>query len=44
MSPNNIKWRKAGIEHFGSAKNMQAALKEYRSLIMESQRDIAHRH
>ena len=40
-SPNNIKWRKAAIEHFGSEEKMKAAWAEYRSLIMESERDIA---
>lgn len=42
-SPNNIKWRKAGIEHFGSEEKMRAAWEEYRSLIADSKRDIARR-
>ncbi|MCB0770647.1 MAG: hypothetical protein KDC00_09605 [Flavobacteriales bacterium] len=42
-SPNNIKWRKAAIEHFGSEEKMEAAWDEYRSLIMESKRDLARR-
>ena len=42
-SPNNVKWRKAGAEHFGSEEKMKEAWQEYRSLIMESERDIARR-
>ncbi|MBK9148307.1 MAG: hypothetical protein IPM12_10905 [Flavobacteriales bacterium] len=42
-SPNNIKWRKAAIEHFGNEDEMKAIWAEYRSLIMESERDIARR-
>ena len=42
-SPNNIKWRKASNEHFGSAEAAKAAWDEYRSLIQDSSRDIARR-
>lgn len=42
-SPNNVKWRKAGIEHFGGEEAMKAAWAEYRSLIQDSRRDIARR-
>ena len=40
-SPNSVKWRMAAAEHFGSADKFKATWEEYRSLIMESKRDIA---